>query len=477
MSIPTCAVHCKFEDQTGDPVVGAKVLAQLSSFEIYAGYVVPERTEGVTDSSGQCTLNLWPNQLGAVESSYTISVNAPGGYRLRVLAVVPNLVSANLHEITTLPPYPGKLDGQASIEAAQEAGNTALAAMHDAQSAASAASASQVAAAASATAAGSSATAAASSATSASGSATAAAGSATAASGSATAASGSATAAAGSATAASGSATAAATSATTAQTAATSAQLAKKSQNRLINGSFEVNQLGISGVVTLAAGQYGHDGWKGGASGCQYAHVVNDGITQITIISGSLVQTMEAKNLKTNTYVLSWQGTAQGRIAAGAYSASGVTVSHTFGANLDVEFRNGSLYLAQFEPGTTPTTFDFREDELRRCQRYCWKTYSQGVAPGTATLVGARGASNVANIAAGACTVLTYPVEMVAEPTITFYNPTTGAAGTWRAGVANYSMGNASIPASTNGAFVANNAAIATVGQVLFGHVLVEARL
>jgi hypothetical protein len=143
-------------------------------------------------------------------------------------------------------------------------------------------------------------------------------------------------------------------------------------RNKLIDGNFQVNQRGVSGTVVLTAGQFGHDRWKAGASGCTYTFSTAGGITTITITAGSLQQVIEGNNLQTGTHTLSWSGTAQGKIGAGSYSASGVTASVTGGSNLTIEFNTGTLSLVQFEPGSVATPFEHRlySQELSLCQRY-----------------------------------------------------------------------------------------------------------
>lgn len=142
--------------------------------------------------------------------------------------------------------------------------------------------------------------------------------------------------------------------------------------NAIINGNFQVNQRGVSGTVTLAAGAYGHDRWKAGASGCTYTFATVNNVTTLTITAGSLIQVIEGINLYSGTYVLSWSGTAQGKIGAGSYSGSGVTGSVTGGTNLNIEFNTGTLSLVQFEPGTEVSPFERRDygRELMMCQRY-----------------------------------------------------------------------------------------------------------
>lgn len=207
-------------------------------------------------------------------------------------------------------------------------------------------------------------------------------------------------------------------------------------QNVVINGDININQRGVSGTVTLAAGAYGHDMWKAGASGCSYTFAPIGGITTITILSGSLVQIIEGASLETDTYCLSWSGTAQGKIGAGEYGASGIAGSATGGANLSIEFSTGTLTKVKLEQGAIVTPYRKMPsvDQLKLCQRiYYRRNLSQYETVGLISVV------------AEYCSLfLSLPVEMrLLNPTITFssglqlYDVTTGASiGTYNSATA-----------------------------------------
>jgi hypothetical protein len=154
-----------------------------------------------------------------------------------------------------------------------------------------------------------------------------------------------------------------------------SAQVGMK--NRIIDGGFTINQRGYVSNTSLSSGVYAHDRWKAGSSGCTYTFTQGSlGVpTTITITAGSLIQVIEGCNLpEGGTYVLSWTGTAQGRLNGGSYGASGsVTVTGwTAGTNLNVEFNTGTVGKVQLEKGSTATSFDYRPygTEWTMCQRY-----------------------------------------------------------------------------------------------------------
>jgi len=144
-------------------------------------------------------------------------------------------------------------------------------------------------------------------------------------------------------------------------------------RNRIINGNFGINQRVYVSGAAVGAGLYGHDRWKMAASADTYTFSTTANVTTITIPSGKVLQqVIEGLNLETGTYVLSWTGTAQGKIGGGSYGASGITGAITGGTNTTIEFGPGTVSKVQLEIGSTPTVFEQRPCgmELALCQRY-----------------------------------------------------------------------------------------------------------
>jgi len=209
-------------------------------------------------------------------------------------------------------------------------------------------------------------------------------------------------------------------------------------RNKIINGDFSVNQLAVSGTVTLAAGAYGHDGFKGGAAGATYTFATVNNLTTVTISAGSLIQVIRGTYFQSGTYTLSWSGTAQGKIGAGALSASGVTGAAVGGTNLNVEFGTGTLSLVQFELGTVATSFEFRLNELQICQRDFEKSFDYATAPAngpnaTTLLTTAGRLSISSNNVYGAS--VWFKVQKNSAPTITPYGNNAGLllSASWNA--------------------------------------------
>ena len=132
----------------------------------------------------------------------------------------------------------------------------------------------------------------------------------------------------------------------------------------------------------------------------------------------------------------------------------------------------------QLEPGAVDSPFEHRPFgvELGLTQRYFCKTYSLGDAPGTATTTGSIYSISVGTGAGTTPGGWEFPVEMRAAPTVTFYNPSSGATGTWRTGIPSDVAVNAPMAASTRRVSASNTAAV-TAGSAFFGHAVASIEL
>lgn len=179
-------------------------------------------------------------------------------------------------------------------------------------------------------------------------------------------------------------------------------------RNRIINGTFSVNQRSFGGG-TLAAGVYGHDRWKAGAGGATYT--VTGETATITV--GTLVQVIEGLNVpEGGAYTLSWSGTAQARVDGGSYAASPITVTgKTAGANTNIEFGTGTVTRVQYEAGSIVTAYERRlyAVELVSCMRY----FMTSVSVGNTLFSGNCASGSIYN------TTLRFPVLMRTTPSMT----------------------------------------------------------
>lgn len=149
--------------------------------------------------------------------------------------------------------------------------------------------------------------------------------------------------------------------------------LAVTYRNKVINGNFAVNQRQYASGAAVGANLYAHDRWKMAASADTYTYaIVNNKVTVTIPATKTLSQVIEGLNLQSGTYVLSWEGTAQGKIGAGSYGESGITATITGGTNTTITFNAGTVTNVQFELGSIPTAFQQRDLglELLLCQRY-----------------------------------------------------------------------------------------------------------
>jgi len=206
-------------------------------------------------------------------------------------------------------------------------------------------------------------------------------------------------------------------------------------RNALFNADFRINQRGYVSAATLAAGAYGHDRFKAGASGGDYSFTQLNSSTQVTIASGkSLIQVVEDKNVVGGSYVLSWTGTALARVGVNSATPSGTFVvspiliaGQTAGTTMSVEFNAGTLATAQLELGTVATPFERRPIglELALCQRYYETSYPVGVVAGTVTLTGAIG--RYTDSSGNYCGVnFNFTNSMRAAPSVTSYGVLAG---------------------------------------------------
>ncbi|HEX5211631.1 MAG TPA: hypothetical protein VFW22_07850 [Pseudolabrys sp.] len=206
----------------------------------------------------------------------------------------------------------------------------------------------------------------------------------------------------------------------------------RQNRNGIINGQFRVNQRAYVSGASLAAGAYGFDRWKAGASGAMCSFTFTGARTVVTITTGSVVQIIESVNVEGGTYTLSWTGTALGSLNGGGFLASPVTAALPANTNARVEFSGGTLSDVQLELGSQATRFDrlTYSDEFAHCQRYYETSYDNGVAVGTATQNGQEllMAGPPPGIIAGGKNA-TFKVTKRAAPTVTAYSPFNGIAG------------------------------------------------
>jgi hypothetical protein len=119
---------------------------------------------------------------------------------------------------------------------------------------------------------------------------------------------------------------------------------------------------------------------------------------------------METLEVEGGSYMLSWTGTAQGRVNAGSYAASPVAVtSLTANTAITVEFNTGTVGQAQLEPGAVATAFERRpmQQELALCQRF-YQVYQGFVA--------------TAYVTGNGLNSLPYAVPLRASPSVTYSN-------------------------------------------------------
>jgi hypothetical protein len=191
--------------------------------------------------------------------------------------------------------------------------------------------------------------------------------------------------------------------------------------NLIINGNFTINQRSYVSAANLASGSYGFDRWKSNFTNTTLTYTSAPAGQSVTINSGGgLQQIVEQANVPAGTYVLSWSGTATGRIynvgaTPPSYAASPITFTADGLANVTVEFTaSGStktLSKVKLELGTSATAFVYAgntiDGELAACQRYYWRVGASTSALG----------QGMAQATTGSDQFITLKVTMRATPT------------------------------------------------------------
>jgi hypothetical protein len=194
---------------------------------------------------------------------------------------------------------------------------------------------------------------------------------------SATGAAGSATAAGNSATAAAGSATAAGTSATNAANSATAAASVQllPFRNLFHNARFQLNQRYWQGG-TAAPTNYAVtlDRWRIVTVGqsITWAADASGTFNTVNCPAGGFQQVIDQADIAGGPYVINWGGTATGWLNGTSPLTKGQVLNINPGSPVQIDFRNGTLYKPQLEPGTIPTAFEMipRSMEIQRCGFY-----------------------------------------------------------------------------------------------------------
>jgi hypothetical protein len=164
----------------------------------------------------------------------------------------------------------------------------------------------------------------------------------------------------------------------------TPTDLVAANPNLIINGNFTINQRGYVSAANLASGSYGFDRWKSNFTNTTLTYTTEPAGQSVTINSGGgLQQIVERANVPAGTYVLSFTGTATGRIYNSgeqppSYAASPITFTADGLENVVVEFTASgatkTLGKVKLELASSPTAFCFAggtiQGELAACQRY-----------------------------------------------------------------------------------------------------------
>jgi Protein of unknown function (DUF2793) len=262
-----------------------------------------------------------------------------------------------------------------------------------------------------------------------------------------------------------------------------------RSPNLLINGDFAIRQRGLA-LGAVAANLFPFDRWRAGAGG---ANVLQNGPV-VTLTSGSLQQVIEPQvfgfdSLAGRQLTLSVQElsgadltvTIAGQSATLLRSSQPLAVTLLVPAaatgNVTVTLApsgGGAALLRQvrLEAGNIATGWASRplSEEMLLCGRYFRKSYGQTVALGTAS----TGSVGILSSAGGSYHVsVAFPLPMRAIPTVTLYNPATGAGGSWRTSAST----NLTPTVDASDSVLSFSGTGAAANSTVFGHFAAEAEL
>ena len=120
--------------------------------------------------------------------------------------------------------------------------------------------------------------------------------------------------------------------------------------------------------------------------------------------------------------------------AAGAWATGGY--ASATGATNVVSTNGATWYITgvQLEAGSAASPFEYRSygTELALCQRYYQKSYDQTIAPGTATTYGCTAMRVYGYYPSYYSGTIYFTTAMRTSPSMTAYNPISGASGTWQ---------------------------------------------
>lgn len=205
-------------------------------------------------------------------------------------------------------------------------------------------------------------------------------------------------------------------------------------RNLVINGTFKINQRAyVSGSATTSANTYTYDCWKVLVSG----QSVTLNASGLTAPAGGVTQIIEGASLENGSaldYTITWEGTATCTVD-GVAKLSGDSFKATFGTNVNLTFKSGTLNKVKVTPGLKVGKYFDRMfgDELLLCMRFYQKTFEYSVSPipASGTFIGSlQYVSNFMGEGFVGVTIV-FPVPMITTPTLTFMNPSSNNSN-WR---------------------------------------------